>query len=238
MSRCGHGRRGWTPYPLNPSSSRHKSHSCILPCPQNRHPLLHLSQAATNAPSATARSPCRTDAPRRAPATATTPSDRGHATVATSRSDVATSAPSPPSSIVTPWPRHASPSPRPRPGASPCHRGPDILHDCNVDFGEPYSVEPFQDRRCRAPPPPCVLDLYRDVADLTLDPNLHCPDGVHRVALRLRHRPGPIHHDDAHEPCRCPRRRVEPAPRAPSCSCTGAARRVELLSTTSPSRPP
>ena len=110
-------------HPQNPSPRPYKSHSRLL-----------LSQAAANAPSATARSPCRTGAPRHAPAihdasVAPPSSSSSPPTTTSSPSTLAPSAtPTWPTArmprgaeprprapaVATPRPRHASSSAPPR----------------------------------------------------------------------------------------------------------------------------
>jgi hypothetical protein len=142
--------------PLNPSSPRHKSLSRVLPSPQRRRPVLHLSQAATNAPSAIAWSPCRTGAPRRASAAAMTPSDRGHAMVATSRSDAPTT-PSLSRSFAKPRcrPRRATASTSPLRvvlALKLCH--PVEAHDAKLVPRRPRAPAPPSSSRTAATPSP------------------------------------------------------------------------------------
>jgi len=120
--------------------------------------------------------------------------------------------------------RDARPSPRPR------RRAPTRPRPRRA-AAEP---RPRPRPRCPATPSTAASSFVRVLATVTPEPRRRSSTTPHRQRQRpealqrrrsLDAEPSPSSiDDDAHEPRRCPRRRVEPAARAPSGSCTGAAR--------------
>ncbi|XP_021321336.1 uncharacterized protein DKFZp434B061-like [Sorghum bicolor] len=207
-----HGRRGSPPAaPSTPGTLGHDAYKS----PSRRSPLLPHDAAALlhhpATPSTTSpRSQSRRAAPSfglaLAPAAATTPSDRVLATVATSRSDAAASAPFSSSSTTT--------APRP-----PC------VLDPSRDAGLRQHLVKLRPRASVAAEP--SVDAERSALSRSFSEPLADPD----TELRLRRRPSSVHDVGAVTKPRDPVRRPRPRPAVLSAVTASSRSRLRQAQT-------